>query len=63
MYLSSTREGKLLLCTSEKGEWVTRGLIALKASRRNPASKGETGDRYCSRTRSLSINLSASIGT
>lgn len=63
MYLSSKRDEKFVLCRSEEGEWVTRGLIALKASRRNPASKGEAGDKYCSRTRSLSINLSASIGT
>lgn len=48
---------------SEYGEWLTRGLIALKASRRNPASKGEAGGKYCSRTRSLSKSLSTSIGT
>lgn len=47
----------------EDGEWVTRGFIALKASRRNPANKGETGERYCSKTISLPVNLSASIGT
>jgi hypothetical protein len=47
----------------EEGEWVTRGFIAPKASRRNPASKGEAGDKYCSKTISLSNNLSASIGT
>lgn len=48
---------------SEEGEWVTRGFIALKASKRNPATKGEAGDKYCSRTRSLTLDLSASIGT
>lgn len=50
------------LSTSEDGEWVTRDFIALKESRRNPASEGEAGGKYCSKTRSLSINLSASIG-
>lgn len=47
----------------DDGEWVTRGFIALKASNLNPASLGETGDRYCSKTRSLFISLSASSGT
>ena len=37
---------------SEEGEWVTLGFIALKESRRNPASEGDAGGRYCSKTRS-----------
>lgn len=49
--------------TCEGGEWVTRGFIALKPSRRKPASIGETGGRNCSKTRSFSVNLSTSIGT
>lgn len=48
---------------SEEGEWFIRGFIAEKPSRRNPASIGEPGSRYCSTTRSLSVNLSASVGT
>ncbi|CAL1390808.1 unnamed protein product [Linum trigynum] len=49
--------------TSEDGEWMIRGLIALKASSLNPASKGVVGGKYCSKVRSLSISLSTSIGT
>jgi len=48
--------------SEEEGEWVTRGLITLKKSSRNPAIPGELGKRYCSRTRSLSLSLSASTG-
>jgi hypothetical protein len=48
--------------SDEEGEWVTRGHITLKKSSRNPAIPGELAKRYCSRTRSLSLSLSASTG-
>lgn len=63
MYLSSISIDVSQICASGRGEWVTLGCIAAKASNRKPAIKGEVGETYCSRTRPLSIGLSASQGT
>lgn len=62
MCLSSKRLRELR-CGFVQGEWVTLGLVALKASNRNPESGGEVEGKYCSKTRSLKINLSFSGGT
>lgn len=65
MCLSSicVKDVSQIFASKEDGEWVILGFITLKESRRKPANPGEDGDKYCSKTSSLSINLSASIGT
>ena len=53
MYLSYKNVTDLSqISESEEGECATPGFIALKASTQNPASKGDEGGRYCSKTRS-----------